>query len=315
MKSLFSILVAGALLVGLTTCAFAEVPQMINYQGKLTKPDSPFPPDTTVSITFTIYDDSTNGIPLWQEFQPSVQAKYGIFSVLLGSVDPIPDTVFNGEVRYLGVAVDSDPEMQPRRMVVSVGYAFHSDGAQTADYANVAYEAAVAQHADIADSAETAGYAHTDDDWDGPGTGKMYPHDLNDQVGIGTSNPSYDLDVDEDVRIRDDLTVEGTLIMTFDYNSGWQDIDPDECIWLYHNLGGDENKYIVILDGKNPSGQIHQTHYGTIYFPTSLGWWGCEWKELDNQKIKVCRGNKDNASQNPSTNRWNKCRIRILKNQ
>ena len=40
--------------------ALAEVPQMINYQGRLTGV-SGNPLDTTVSMVFTIYDDSTGG--------------------------------------------------------------------------------------------------------------------------------------------------------------------------------------------------------------------------------------------------------------
>jgi len=159
MKSLFSILVAGALIAGLTTCAFAEVPDSINYQGKLTKPDGPYPPDTTVSITFAIYDDPTNVTPLWEEIQPSVPAKYGIFSVLLGSVNPIHNTVFNGEVRYLGVTVGSDDEMSPRRPIVSVGYAFRSG---------------------------------TDGDWDFSGD-DIYR--VTGNVGIGTTAPDARLDV------------------------------------------------------------------------------------------------------------------------
>lgn len=210
MKVLFSILLAGILFAGLTTCALAEVPQMINYQGKLTKPDGPFPPDTTVSIAFTIYADSQGVESLWDATHDSVKAKYGIFSVLLG---PIPNSVFNGEVRYLGVKVGSDDEMRPLRPIVSVGYAFHSGTAQTADHAGTADQANSADHANTsdyanfagiateayhADSADVAGYAHnigSDGDWDGAGTGKMYTHYLADAVGIGTEEPDAKLEV------------------------------------------------------------------------------------------------------------------------
>ena len=74
-----------------------DVPQYINYQGKLTDPSGALI-DDTLSITFTIYDSSTAGNVLWTETQPTVVVEYGIFNVLLGSVNLIPDTAFNGDI-------------------------------------------------------------------------------------------------------------------------------------------------------------------------------------------------------------------------
>lgn len=115
----------------------ADVPQMINYQGKLTTPSGALV-DDTVSMVFTIYDDSTGVTALWTETQDSVRVEYGIFSVLLGSVSSIPDSVFDGDVRYLGVKVGNDSEMTPRKAIVSVGYAYKSEYADTSKYAEVA---------------------------------------------------------------------------------------------------------------------------------------------------------------------------------
>ena len=96
-----------------STLLYAAVPQMINYQGKITTPAGALV-DTTVQMTFTIYDDSTTGNVLWADTLGSVSVEKGVFSVLLGSVNPIPDSVFDGNIRYLGVKVGSDPEMSPR---------------------------------------------------------------------------------------------------------------------------------------------------------------------------------------------------------
>ena len=112
----------------LASAAFAEVPQMINYQGKITTPQGALI-DTSISMTFAIYTDSIGTDSLWSETQFAVVVEKGIFSVLLGSVNPIPDSVFSGEVRYLGVKAGDDSEMTPRRPIVSVGYAFHSEQA------------------------------------------------------------------------------------------------------------------------------------------------------------------------------------------
>lgn len=127
-----------SLVISVLICSFshvfADVPQMINYQGKLATHQEVLV-DDTVSIIFTIYDDSTGGTAFWSETQSSVVVKEGVFSVLLGSMDPIPDTVFTGEVRYLGVKVGEDSEMIPRRAIVSSGYAYRAlvaDSALTA---------------------------------------------------------------------------------------------------------------------------------------------------------------------------------------
>ncbi len=122
-----------------TACLFssianAQVPQMINYQGKLTKPGT-CALDTTIAMVFKIYTDSTSSGYLWTETQSSVKVEDGNFNVLLGSVVSIPDSAFNGSIRYLGVKVGSDAEMTPRLPMVSVSYSFRSFEADTADYA------------------------------------------------------------------------------------------------------------------------------------------------------------------------------------
>ena len=48
----------------LSTAALAEVPGLMNYQGTLTDEDGAAL-GTTVSMTFTIYTDSTGGSLIW----------------------------------------------------------------------------------------------------------------------------------------------------------------------------------------------------------------------------------------------------------
>ncbi|MCJ7459881.1 MAG: hypothetical protein MUP17_12975 [candidate division Zixibacteria bacterium] len=145
----------------------AEVPKMINYQGKITRPSGALI-DTTTSMVFSIYAESTDGTALWTETQPSVKVEFGVFSVLLGSVNPIPATVFDGNTRYLGLKVGSDNEMTPRKAIVSVGYAYHST------------------------TADTAHFAMPDSDWTINGDNVYH---LNGNVGIGTMTPGAKLDV------------------------------------------------------------------------------------------------------------------------
>jgi hypothetical protein len=123
-KSRLFLMVMGLMLV-LFSYSSAQVPQMINYQGKLTNA-SGAPVNDTLQMVFSIYSDTGGTNLLWTETQPAVIVDKGVFNVLLGSVDSIPYSVFDGSIRYLGVKVESDPEITPRNPMVSVGYAYKS---------------------------------------------------------------------------------------------------------------------------------------------------------------------------------------------
>jgi hypothetical protein len=118
------------LIFAFSTFSYAGVPQLMNYQGKLTTPAGALI-DSTLSMSFSIYDNQPDVSPVWAETL-MVQVEKGIFSVVLGNVHPIPNNLFDGTVQYLGVKAGTDPEMTPRKEIVSVGYA------QRAAYAEVA---------------------------------------------------------------------------------------------------------------------------------------------------------------------------------
>ena len=150
--------------------SYSDVPQMINYQGKITKPSGALI-DTTVEMIFTIYDAATDGGIFWADTQSAVVVEKGVFNTLLGSINPIPDSVFDGNVRYLGIKVGADPEMTPRKEMVSVAYAY------------------------------------TDGDWIISGN-NVYREKGN--VGIGTNNPLTGLHVDNDTDGFVGISIENT---------------------------------------------------------------------------------------------------------
>ncbi|MBK8128135.1 MAG: hypothetical protein IPK53_04075 [bacterium] len=122
MKKLFLVLVIAA-------CAIAN-PLEINYQGQLTSPTGT-PLDTTVAITFTIYNAVSGGTSLWTETHPAVSVADGLFNVRLGSIVGLND--YFGAPRWIGIAVGSDTEMSPRETFSSVAHAFRVftvDGAE-----------------------------------------------------------------------------------------------------------------------------------------------------------------------------------------
>jgi hypothetical protein len=172
MKPLLFLMIMGLVLV-MFVYSYAQVPQMINYQGKLTS-NTGAPVNDTLQIVFSIYADSVGGTALWTETQPAVVIEKGVFNVLLGNVIRISNSVFNGDVRYLGVKVGSDPEITPRKPMVSVGYAFHSG------------------------TADTAKYSMPDADWVINGDNIYH---LNGTVGIGTTSPNEQLEITGNLRL------------------------------------------------------------------------------------------------------------------
>jgi len=104
---------------------------MINYQGKLLKPDGTAVADGTYGMKFAIYAVPTGGDALWWEQNPTVQVKKGLFSVLLGSVINLPANIFDSPNRFFGVTVGADPEMTPRQQITTAAYAFKAGSADT----------------------------------------------------------------------------------------------------------------------------------------------------------------------------------------
>ena len=109
--------------------SFADVPHMINYQGKITTTTGALV-DTTVEMVFSIYDNIGDVSPVWAETL-LVDVQKGVFSTLFGSVHPIPYPLFDGTVKYLGVKVGGDPEMTPRKPIVSTAYAYRAATVQS----------------------------------------------------------------------------------------------------------------------------------------------------------------------------------------
>ena len=98
--------------------------ETINYQGYLTDAGGN-PVNGSLDMVFRLYNLETGGTSLWSETQTGVPVTGGLFSVLLGSVDPLSRSVFeqNEEV-WLGVSVGADEEMAPREKMSSAPYAF-----------------------------------------------------------------------------------------------------------------------------------------------------------------------------------------------
>ncbi|MEA1954639.1 MAG: tail fiber domain-containing protein [Campylobacterota bacterium] len=118
-------LVAFMATVVLSTSSYAiDIPSKISYQGKLL--DAGVAVNGTKSITFSL----SSG---WTETHSNVTIDGGLYSVQLGSINPIPVSAFStGSNVDLQISVEGE-DLTPTLDVLSVGYAFVAQNAKDAD--------------------------------------------------------------------------------------------------------------------------------------------------------------------------------------
>ncbi len=100
------------------------VPDKVSFEGYLADNSGNPIADGNYDITFSLYDVSANGTPLWTEQQP-VTVTSGLYSVQLGIITPLDPSHFEGE-RWLGIRVGTDTEMTPRIPVSAVPFALNA---------------------------------------------------------------------------------------------------------------------------------------------------------------------------------------------
>ena len=108
--------------------ALAEPTYTINYQGKLTTSANVAVANGTYTMVFKLYTVSSGGAAIWTETRTAgnkVTVTNGLFSVMLGSVTSIASVNFNQPL-YLGVTIESDTEMTPRKTIGTVPSAFEA---------------------------------------------------------------------------------------------------------------------------------------------------------------------------------------------
>jgi hypothetical protein len=115
------------------SAASVSVPPVLQFSNVATDQGGT-PLSGTVSITFSLYNNSQGGAALWTETQTVQLDSTGHYSVYLGitQANGIPTTLFtSGEAHWLGVKVADQAEQQPRIFLVSVPYAMKAGDAAT----------------------------------------------------------------------------------------------------------------------------------------------------------------------------------------
>jgi len=133
-----------------------SIPQLINYQGKLTD-NAGNPQNGNFDMTFKIYNAAIGGTEYWNETQTGVTVTNGLFNVILGSVTLITNFPL-GPNCYLEITVNGQL-ISPRQRIVSNGYSYYADEADNAAALGGIpasnYVVRPVQTADIADGAAT----------------------------------------------------------------------------------------------------------------------------------------------------------------
>jgi hypothetical protein len=130
-----TLLIGGLFLSSSSALAAPQINNQINYQARLMD-SSGFPvADGNYSIIFSLYDASTAGNRLWTAAGTlgaptaiTVNVQNGLFTVLLGDTGQNTlDTVnWNSDQLYLGVTINADAEMSPRKRFASAPSAFNA---------------------------------------------------------------------------------------------------------------------------------------------------------------------------------------------
>src|ERR1035437_1850202 len=111
-----------SLFIWLLACVFlqaADPTGLINYQGRLLDKYGRRV-NTPVEIIFRIFNN--NNDLLWSEKQDSIPVTDGLYSTILGSVTPLPSSIFNSDEVYFEIGINGET-LTPRQRITAAPFA------------------------------------------------------------------------------------------------------------------------------------------------------------------------------------------------
>ncbi len=109
----------------LAMTAYAAFPHLMNYQGRIDDANGDPVADGNYNVTFRLFNVSAGGSALWSETQ-AVTTMDGVFSVLLGSLDTIPEFIWYQDSAFLEIQPSGSGPVSPRSLISVVPYAWRS---------------------------------------------------------------------------------------------------------------------------------------------------------------------------------------------
>ncbi|MDE1970121.1 MAG: hypothetical protein KGI50_00890 [Patescibacteria group bacterium] len=131
-SGVFFVLCSFAAFIVTVPTTSATITSLISYQGKLTNTSNVAVSDGSYTIKFRLYTASSGGVAIYAE-QQTVSVSNGLFSALIGNGTQIEGSGalssvnFNQDPIYLGVQVQSDAEMTPRKQLAAAPFSFNSE--------------------------------------------------------------------------------------------------------------------------------------------------------------------------------------------
>ncbi len=202
--------------------ANAAINQQINYQGKLTNASNVAVADGLYNMTFKLYTVSTGGAAIWTESDTAankVQVTSGLFSIMLGSTTPFTGVNFNQSL-YLGVTIESDAEMTPRKILGATPASIESynlGGASSTQYVRADQTGTI--NASSSQTALSITQNSTGNVFDlFSGATNVFSVLSNGNVGIGSTTPSTKFSVAGNGLFTGITTVSGAGTSSFNNN-------------------------------------------------------------------------------------------------
>ncbi len=205
-------MLSGALLLSVLVALFAVTGaqasgpssnRVLNYQLRLTDASGIPVADGTKSVKLTFFTASSGGTQLYTACSAdgsatgtptavTVTFTNGAASVLIGDTGitcasgtavAIPATLFDNVAMYLGVTVNADAEMTPRKRIVATGYALNADRLDDLDTSAAGGSNAFVPVTDSSGNFTLTKNVTVDTD-------TFFVDATNDRVGIGMTSPS-----------------------------------------------------------------------------------------------------------------------------
>lgn len=115
------------LFLAFTLTASADVPATMSYQGIITDSSGTPVDDADYDGILSIYDAASGGNLKWTSGTITITTISGLFSYELGSGTPLPADIFaDNPDLWLGIKIDTNPELSPRSKLTSHAWSFHS---------------------------------------------------------------------------------------------------------------------------------------------------------------------------------------------
>jgi flagellar capping protein FliD len=101
----------------------AAAPPLMNFSGRLAKPDGTPVPDGTYSVRFYLWTAASGGTEKWNQTLHPVAVRNGTFAVLLNANTA---NLFDSDL-YLEIKIGTDAPLTPRQRLASVAYAMKAN--------------------------------------------------------------------------------------------------------------------------------------------------------------------------------------------